>query len=69
MEDILQFLFIAGFIIISIVGQLKKESKKAPTINLTPLCRKKRLTKMQCPSRKVGEDLMLTILRKSCLPK
>ena len=31
MEDILQFLFIAGFIIISIVGQLKKESKKAPT--------------------------------------
>lgn len=29
MEDILQFLFIAGFIIISIVGQLKKESKKS----------------------------------------
>ena len=28
MEDILQFLFIAGFIIISIVGQLKKRAKK-----------------------------------------
>ncbi len=48
MEDILQFLFIAGFIIISIVGQLKKESKKSTDNQFdTPL-----------PEEEIDEDAM-----------
>ena len=61
MDDILQFLLIAGIIVIGIVKQFKKEAKKnADNSPLCP-CRTLTLTMTHCPFPKAGERLMADI--------
>ena len=54
MDDILQFLLIAGIIVIGIVKQFKKEAKR--TLTTAPLCpcRTLTLTMTHCPFPKAG---------------
>ena len=61
MDDILQFLLIAGIIVIGIVKQFKKEAKR--TLTTAPLCpcRTLTLTMTHCPFPKAGERLMADI--------
>lgn len=61
MDGILQFLLIAGIIVIGIAKQFKKEAKR--TLTTVPLCpcRIRILTMTHCPFPKAGERLMADI--------